>query len=350
MMFISVIVPCRNEKKHVCSFLDSLLAQELSGFEWEIIIADGMSDDGTRELLAEYRRNHSRIRIMDNPGRIVPTGLNAAIRAARGEIIIRLDVHTEYAPDYIRRCVEALEASGADNAGGPLRVKPADYASRVFAAAHRSPFAVGGSRIHNVAYEGYVDTVYLGCWRKATLDRLGLFDEALVRNQDDELNLRLTRSGGKIWQSPGIVSWYQPRKTVKDLFRQYFQYGFWKVAVIRKHRIPASWRHLVPGAFVAANLALLLGVIVAMLGGIPNLAASTFMAWVMLAAVYASACLAAAGVSARSHGWAIFPSLPGVFAIYHVSYGLGFVLGMFYWAVARSKQAAAPSLFTEATR
>jgi succinoglycan biosynthesis protein ExoA len=350
MIPISVIVPCRNEKKHVCSFLDSLLAQELSGFEWEIIIADGMSDDGTRELLAEYQRNHRRIHIMDNPGRIVSTGLNAAIRAARGEVVIRLDVHTEYAPDYIRRCVETLEASGADNAGGPLRVKPTDYRGRVFAAAHCSPFAVGGSRIHNVAYEGYVDTVYLGCWRKVTIERLGLFDETLVRNQDDELNLRLIRSGGKIWQSPGIVSWYQPRKTVKGLFRQYCQYGFWKVAVIRKHRIPASWRHLVPGAFVAANLTLLLVIVVGTLGGTPRLAALTAIVWAALGAVYASACLAASGISARNHGWAIFPALPPVFAIYHVSYGLGFVLGMFYWSVASPKQAAAPSLFTEATR
>ncbi len=350
MIAITVIVPCRNEIKHVHSFLDSVLRQELSSCEWEIIVADGMSDDGTRAVLEQYRRNHPRMRVMDNPEKIVSTGLNAAIRAARGQIIIRMDVHAEYAVDYLRQCVEALERSGADNVGGSPRVKAADYRSRLFGAAHHSPFAVGGSRAHDVRYEGYVDTVCFGCWRKATLERIGLFDESLVRNQDDELNLRLTRSGGKIWQSHLIVSWYQPRKDVVRLFQQYFQYGFWKVAVIRKHRIPASWRHLVPGSFVAANLALLLALLAGTLGGIPGLARTASTAWASLAAIYAAACLGAAGVSARSHGWPIFPALPPVFAIYHLSYGLGFVLGLVYWPIASRKQVRAPGAFTAVTR
>src|SRR5690606_13880859 len=152
----------------------------------------------------EYERANGRIRVIDNPRRITPTGLNAAIRAARGDIIIRMDVHTQYAPDYLRRCVEVLEETGADNVGGAQRASGDSFRSRVFRAAFHSPFAVGGAKAHAADYEGYVDTVFLGCWHKSTLFRVGLFDETLVRNQDDELNLRLVRMGGKIWQSRKI--------------------------------------------------------------------------------------------------------------------------------------------------
>jgi GT2 family glycosyltransferase len=199
------------------------------------------------------------VRTIDNPRRVVSPGLNAAIRAARGAIVIRMDAHTSYAPDYCRRCVAELERTGADNVGGPARTRTQGTRARAFAAAYHSPFSTG-ARFHDENYEGWIDTVPYGCWRKETLERLGLFDETLVRNQDDELNLRLIRAGGKIWQSPDIVSWYSPRATLTALFLQYFQYGFWKAAVVRKHRLPGSWRHLVPVAFVLTHILLLRGV------------------------------------------------------------------------------------------
>ena len=222
---------------------------------WEAIVADGMSDDGTREILREYSARDPRLCVVDNPRRVVSPGLNAAIRAARGAMIIRMDAHTCYAPDYCRKCVTTLERTGADNVGGPARTRTQGTRARAFAAAYHSRFSTG-ARFHDENYEGWIDTVPYGCWRKETLERLGLFDEHLVRNQDDELNLRLIRAGGKIWQSPDIVSWYSPRATLKALFVQYFQYGFWKAAVIRKHKLPGSWRHLIPVTFVAAHIAL----------------------------------------------------------------------------------------------
>ena len=252
---VTIIVACCDEKRHIRDLMESLLAQDMSGMTWEAIIADGMSDDGTREILREYCARHPELRTIDNPRRVVSPGLNAAIREARGAIVIRMDAHTSYAPDYCRRCVAELERTGADNVGGPARTCAQGTRARAFAAAYHSPFSTG-ARFHDENYEGWIDTVPYGCWRKETLARLGLFDETLVRNQDDELNLRLTRAGGKIWQSPAIVSWYSPRTSLTALFLQYFQYGFWKAAVVHKHRLPGSWRHLAPVAFVLAHILL----------------------------------------------------------------------------------------------
>ena len=329
-MTVSVIVACRNEMRDIRGFLDSLISQQLSGLDWEVIVADGLSHDGTRAVLEEYAGAHGRIRVIDNPGRIVSTGLNAAIRAAKGDIVVRLDAHTAYAPDYIRRCVEVLEATGADNVGGPARTRADGRLGRAISAAYHNPFGSGGARFHDEGFEGYVDTVIYGCWRKTTLERLGLFDEALVRNQDDELNLRLVLSGGSIFQSPRIVSWLRTRESLSALFRQYFQYGFWKVAVIRKHRTAASWRHLVPGGFVAANLALL--ALAAWTGafGPRSLSRLSLSLWGAIGIIYIASSVAASFWTARRSGWSVFPLLPLVFATYHVAYGLGFLKGLLY--------------------
>src|SRR6266851_4485219 len=264
---VSVIVACRNEIAYIHSFLDSLFWQDLGGTRIEVLIADGMSDDGTRQVLERYRRNCPTLLVIDNPDKITSAGLNAAIHAARVEIIIRMDAHTEYAPDYIRRCLAVLNETSADNVGGPALTRADGYLGRAIAFAYHSAFSCGGAKFHDAEYEGYVDTVPYGCWRKSTLERIGLFDESLSRNQDDELNLRLISSGGRIWQSPKITSWYRPRATLTALFRQYFQYGFWKVSVIRNHAKPGSWRHLIPGACLLIGVVLLLGAVGASLSG-----------------------------------------------------------------------------------
>jgi succinoglycan biosynthesis protein ExoA len=244
---VSIVIPCRNEKNHIEACIQSILSQDMPPGSFEIIVADGMSEDGTRKLLTRLAGEDPYLRVIDNPGRIVATGLNAAIHAGKGSIILRMDAHTEYAPDYIRQCLEVLQETGADNVGGPWMAKGDSYVSQVIAAAFHSSFAAGGARAHNLEYEGRVDTVYLGCWPRKIFDRIGGFDEELVRNQDDEFNLRLTRAGGIIWQSPRIRSWYRPRASLRALFRQYKQYDYWKVRVIQKHKIPGSVRHLVPG-------------------------------------------------------------------------------------------------------
>src|SRR5712691_11831490 len=347
---VSVIVACRNERKNIRNFLDSLCRQALGGVKIEVLIADGMSVDGTRQVLERYRRNFPALRVIDNPDKITSVGLNAAIHAARGEIIIRMDAHSEYAPDYIRRCLEVLNETGADNVGGPALTRADGYLGRAIALAYHSEFSCGGAKFHDAEYEGYVDTVPYGCWRKSTLERLGLFDESLTRNQDDELNLRLISSGGRIWQSPKIASWYRPRASLTALFRQYFQYGFWKVSVIRKHTKPGSWRHLIPGACLLIGVVLLLGAVGASLSGSAWWESVFITACAVLAGMYFAASAGAAFFAARRGGWRFFPILQIIFATYHLSYGLGFLLGLAYHPSTENRPTRMRQVLTAITR
>ena len=323
---LSLVIPCRQESKHIGTCLRSVLAFEPPPGGFEVIVADGMSDDGTREIVKRFAEEDSRVRLVDNPARVTPCGLNAGIRAARGEIIVRIDAHTEYAPDYICKCAEVLRETGASNVGGPWVARGKGYLQQCIAAAFNSPFAMGGARGHQKDYEGPVDTVYLGCWPRKVLEDLGMFDEEFVRNQDDELNLRLLRSGGTITQSPRIRSWYTPRSSLAALVKQYFQYGYWKVRVIQKHRRPASVRHLVPGSFAAALLLLL--------------PASAFsfaarIALALLAAAYLLVLIPASVVTAARAGWKLLPVLPAVMACYHLGYGFGFLFGVWDFLICR---------------
>jgi GT2 family glycosyltransferase len=293
---------------------------------FEVIVADGMSDDGTRGIISKLAGENSGLRMIDNPHHVVPTGLNAAIREARGAVIMRMDAHTLYSPDYVRSCLEVLQTTGADNVGGPWVAKGRGTISRAVAAAFQSPFSSGDRRGHNPSYEGIVDTVYLGCWPRDVFERVGFFDEELVRNQDDEFNLRLTRAGGKIWQSPVIKSWYTPRSSIVALCRQYMQYGYWKVRVIQKHRLPASLRHVVAGGFVLSLIVLLPATFTWPLAA---------RVWIGLVSAYAGCNLAASIVTAARHGWKLLPVLPVVFACYHFAYGYGFLRGAWDFIILR---------------
>ncbi len=327
---VSVVVPCRNERGHIAAFLEDLLRQERDGLDCEFLIADGMSDDGTREILAEYAAQYPEIRVVDNPRRIVSTGLNAALQAARGDVIVRMDVHARYAPDFLRRCVEVLEETGAANVGGAIRAEAKDYWGRAIAAAFHAPYVCGGAATRKVDFEGPTDTVFPGCWRRETLERLEGFDELLVRNQDDELNYRITKGGGVVWQSPKIRCWYRPRSSLKQLFWQYFQYGFWKVAVIRKHRLPAKLRHVVPGLFVLALAALGVGWGVSWREGWA--AARWFGILLGLqAGAYVFASLVSAVLAARKAGWELLPGILAAIPCFHFGYGLGFWSGLWHF-------------------
>lgn len=324
---VSVIVPCRNEKTHIIEFLESVLAQDYHADSFEVLVADGRSNDGTRELLESFAAAHPRVRMIDNPEQTTPYALNHAIKSADGEIIVRMDVHTRYAEDYIQRCVEVLEKTNADNVGGPWRAVGSSYRQQAIALAFQSPFSSGGAGSHNIEFEGEVDSVYLGCWYRKNLLDLGLFDEELSRNQDDELNLRITRAGGKIWQSPLIRSWYHPRSSIAALFRQYQQYGYWKVRVIQKHKIPASIRHIVPGGFVA-----FLTIAVALAPF------SSIAAWLSAgsAAAYSLANIAASVVTCSKPAlFRFLPIMPVIFAAYHFGYGIGFLQGVINFLVLR---------------
>jgi hypothetical protein len=248
-----------------------------------------------------------------------------------------MDAHTEYASDYVKQCVLILEETKADNVGGPARTKSDGYIQEAIAAAYHSPCSVGGACFHNIEHEGYVDTVPYGCWRREIFDRIGFFDESLVRNQDDEFNLRLSRAGGKIWQSPRIRSWYKPRSSLRSLFWQYAQYGYWKVRLIQKHRVPASVRHVVPGFFVFL-LALL--PVLSFLGIVP------LKVWFGLVGVYLAFIVVASIGTASKNRWKLLPVLPLTFACFHFGYGIGFLRGVWDFVVLRRRPALAFSRLT----
>lgn len=339
---ISVIVPCRNERDHIDVFCASVLEQRIpEGWDLEVLIADGRSDDGTRERLSHWVQQDPRFALIDNPGRIVSTGLNRCIERARGSFIVRLDVHTVYAHDYIEQCLKAWQRTGADNVGGPWRAmgKPGQKVQQAIAAAFQSKWVSGGALSRDLNYEGEADTVYLGAWPRQTFERFGGFDENLVRNQDDEHNLRIHKGGGRIWQSALIRSTYQPRASVGDVFRQYRQYGYWKPFVMKKHGQAAALRHLVPGLFVAS----LIGLLVLMLGfgGLTLIASSaSTLKWVSawgtllcslallaLCLTYGLAVLLVSLSISRELGGRLLGQLPDVIAAYHFGYGLGSIRG-----------------------
>jgi succinoglycan biosynthesis protein ExoA len=317
---VSVIVPCRNERAHIEAFCASVAQQAMpQGWSLEVVVADGRSDDGTAQTLQRLVAQDARVCLIDNPAGIVSAGLNRALECAHGEVIVRMDVHTTYAHDYIARCLQALATSGADNVGGPWRAEGDTPMQRAIAAAFQSRWLAGGARSRQLDYDGPVDTVYLGCWPRATFDRFGGFDETLVRNQDDEHNLRIVKGGGRIWQSSAIRSCYRPRGSLGALFRQYLQYGYWKPFVMRKHGQPAALRHLVPGLFVLA--------VGASVAAVPFGAPAAVAA--ALTGGYALAVVAASTSIACGTAWGLWWRLPAVIAAYQLSYGIGSLWGWF---------------------
>lgn len=325
---LSVVVPCRNEIRYIRELLDCVLRQELDHLTAEIVIADGMSDDGTRKILNEYQRRFSAIRVIDNPERIVSTGMNRAIKEARGEIVIRMDAHTLYAPNYVTSCVAVLDETGAENVGGPALTQATGYIAEAIAHAFHTPFASGGAKFRDPEYEGPADTVPYGCWHKASLERAGMFDENLVRGEDDDLNRRLAAGGGIVWQSPRITSWYRPRFRLSRLCWQHFQYGFWKVPIIRKHQSRPTWRNFVPAACFLVGVVLLLCAFATSVTGSPGQRNEFLTAWVAMVGLYLALSWASALSVARKKGWKFLPILPVVFAAYQLPYALGFLFGL----------------------
>lgn len=330
---VSVIVPCRNERKFAGMFVRSIENQNLAGVDWEVIIADGMSTDGTRDELNKAIGQNEHFRIVDNPEGIVSTGLNAAIQSAHGDVIVRMDMHTEYQADYVKSCLDVLASTHASNVGGPWVARGSGYIGSAISAVFQSRLGCGGGKAHDPTYEGPVDTVYLGCWPKEVFAKFGGFDELLVRNQDDEHNARLEKAGQLIYQSPRIRSWYTPRGSISRLFRQYFQYGYWKTVVMRKHQRIVSLRHIAPAAFIAGNLGgLVLLFLVAVTWPALKLG-SLAMPLLFVDALYLIVVgIASAAIAARK-GVLLFPILPLVFATYHMAYGSGMLTGISYWAL-----------------
>lgn len=326
---LSVIIPCRNEHHHIEACVRSILDQERPPGGIEVIVADGLSDDGTREILERLAKDHPELRIVDNPRRVTPCAMNAGIREARGNYIAILGAHCDYANDYLRVCVELLdEHAEASCAGGPIISAGKSLFGQAVAAAMSHPVGIGNARHRHPNFEGYAEGACYPVFRREIFEKIGLYDEMLVRNQDDELNYRLTKQGGKVFLSPRARSTYFVRETVSSLFRQYFEYGYWRVAVIRKHRMPASFRHLVPLIFVIGLVASL------------TLAAIAPESWRLL--MLAGPCtygLILCGVglhlSLRA-GWKVGALFPVAAATMHIAYAIGFMWGFLQGARASS--------------
>lgn len=338
---VSIIIPERNEKTSIRACLEAVLAQDYPQELLSILVVDGLSTDGTREILAGYERKYPFFQVVDSPRKVVPAGFNLAIQRTHAGIIIRVDGHTIIAPDYVRQCVAALQRSGADNAGGRMRAVSATRFGQVVACATSTPFGVGGSRFHYSTEEEWVDSVYLGAWPRQVFSRIGLFDEELIRDQDDEFNYRLREQGGRILLSPAIHSEYTVRSTPHALSRQYYQYGYWKVRVLQKHPTQMSPRHFAPPSLV---FGLIISVLCLLTPGLPH-AISTL--GLILPLGYILANLAASIITASKNGWKMLTLLPPVYAIIHLSYGFGFLIGLIRFAHRWSDRLGQTPLLTE---
>lgn len=316
---ISVIMPIRNEGPSIRAALESVTAQDYPSELVEVLVVDGCSTDETREQVCAVA--DPRVRLLDNPAGIVPTALNIGLAQASGTVIVRVDGHCSLPAGYLQSCVALLEQTGADCVGGLIDTRGDTLVARTIAAAQSSPFGVGNAAFRTGRKApGPVDTLAFGAYRRAVFDRLGGFDEELVRNQDDEFNLRLRRAGGTIWLDPTLRSVYSSRATLKGLWRQYFGYGLYKVRVAQKHRRLPSARSVVPAAFVLVMI------------GVTGLAAATRDPRPVGAVLvpYAAAAAASSVAAGRADPVTV-PLLPVAFGCLHVAYGTGTLAGLWRW-------------------
>lgn len=257
---VSVIVPCYNEEATIGLLLDALYGQTFPLEELEVIIADGMSTDRTRQKIADFQREHPslKLRIVDNPLRMIPSALNRAIEAAVGRYMVRLDAHSVPASDYIERCVDALDQGIGENVGGvwKIRAREGHWMARSIAAAAAHPLGVGDAFYRWGSKAQYVDTVPFGAFRRDLATQIGLFDESLLTNEDYEFNMRIRNQGGRIWFDPAIQSTYFARPTLKSLAEQYWRYGYWKAQMLRRYARTIRWRQALPPLFSASLIGL----------------------------------------------------------------------------------------------
>jgi glycosyltransferase involved in cell wall biosynthesis len=313
----------RNEVGYIEGSLASILAQDYPDDRLEVLVLDGQSTDGSWQIVERLFRGRSNCHLLSNPKITQPAAWNLGIQASSGEIIGIVSAQAELASDYVSTAVETLLRTGADMVGGPVRAYSDGHVGQAIALATSTPFGAGGGRFRYTDREEEVDTVYMGlCWREL-YERIGGFDEEMVRNQDDELSYRLLKHGGRIVCNPVIRSRYYNRPTLSSLWRQYFQYGFWKVRVLQKHPRQMRLSQFAPPSFVAALLGFTL---LAPFTGLGRLSL------VLVAGSYILANLAASVWTAQKNGWRHLLLLPAAFATIHLSYGLGFLTGLVRFA------------------
>jgi glycosyltransferase involved in cell wall biosynthesis len=331
---VSIIVPCYNERETIGILLEAIAGQEYPLQDMEVVIADGRSTDGTLKVIDAFAFSHREldIRVVDNPDRSIPAGLNRALQAARGEIILRLDAHSKPDADYVSRTLEVLRRTEAANVGGRWRIKPsADTAiARGIARAVAHPIGAGGARYRTNGEAGPVETVPFGAFPRTWIERVGYFNEDLLSNEDYEYNVRLRQAGGLVWFDPTIRTDYYARPTLGALARQYFRYGFWKARMLLRYPTSIHWRQVLPALFTLTTFILLF--------------ASLFWTWArpLLAVelgLYITICLAAGILEAvRGSDWALAPGV--VFALWtsHFAWGIAFFWGLFTAVAEREER------------
>jgi glycosyltransferase involved in cell wall biosynthesis len=323
---VSLIVPCYNEQAGISLLLEAIRVQKYLLDELEVVIADGISTDGTREAIQDYASQHPElnIRLIDNPQRIIPAALNVAIEAAEGHVIIRLDAHSAPKPDYVDRCLDALEETGAANVGGVWEIQPGaeTWTARAIAAAASHPLGAGDARYRISGEPGPVDTVPFGAFRREWLEKVGPFNEELLTNEDYEYNVRIRKAGGVVWFDPSIRSIYFARPDLRSLARQYWRYGFWKVRMLRLYPGTLRWRQALPPIFVLST------VILAALA-LPFLLARLLLA-VQLGAYLLITTCASVMESIRRKDMELILGFPPAIWTMHFSWGAGFL-----WSVLK---------------
>ena len=318
---VSIIVPCYNEQATIRFLLDAILAQTYPRAQMEVIIADARSQDQTRDVIAAFQAEHPDLplRIVDNQRRTIPSGLNLAIAASHAEIIVRLDAHSIPIPEYVERCVNALEAGKGANVGGVWMIQPGGTGwiaeSISFAAAH--PLGVGDALYRLNAKEGAVDTVPFGSFRLDLVQKIGGFDETLLTNEDYEFNTRVRQNGGIVWLDPQIRSIYIARASLFELAKQYWRYGFWKFKMLRRYPHTLRWRQALPPLFVVSLMVLiLLSFFIPLVGLV-----------LLFEIIFYLLALTAAGIelSIRQRKPLLAPGLALAIATMHISWGSGFL-------------------------
>lgn len=317
---VSLLVAVNNENGKIEQCINSLIGQDYPKELLEVFIADGMSTNGTLEVIRQFQANHDNIHLFSNPKQIVPTGLNILIPKAKGEILIRVDGHCVIAPDYVSNCVRHILEEGVDGAGGPMQSIGEGFVSEAIALAMSSKFGVGGSSFRTESgITKLADTIPFPAYTRAIIYKVGMYDEELVRNQDDEYNYRIRKVGGKILLAADVRSSYYSRGSLGKLWKQFFQYGYWKVRVLQKHPGQMCLRQFIPPLFV---LGLTLFILVSLISS---------WGWILLVAIilsYLLSNLAASILASSNRGWNYLSLLPICFTILHFSYGLGFLVGL----------------------
>lgn len=325
---VTVIMPVRNESTYIDASLSAVVSQNYPQQKLQILVVDGRSDDDTRARVRHIAEAHSTINleVVDNPGRIAPCALNRGLQRATGEVIVRVDGHCQIGTDYIRNGVAHLAAGEADGVGGVLETIGETEEAQAIAVAMSSRFGVGGSAFRTSAPDAparLVDTVAFPAYRREVLDQAGPFDEELVRNQDDEYNYRLRKAGRRILLVPDMPVRYASRARLKALFRQYYQYGFWKVRVLQKHPKQMSLRQFIPPLLVLSFAS------APVCGWLLATLFRTTAGWlaVIPAGLYGIANLAASVAESRRRAVRLSP-LAVAFALMHMGYGAGFLVGL----------------------